>query len=560
MAWTARLLLLALVILGWYSYKTLKYYRIKQNEGVPQPPPNIFLGHMKVIGEFYRKGDIRRHIDYVFMSVAKSVGTNSICLFDVRPASYIICVVLSHEVAEQISRATKLHPWSTPKSPTMTDVKPIVGSHSIIMAQGETWKGLRKRYNAGFAPQHIMSLLSRIVEKTSLFLDVLDAHARAGDEFTLDHPCVNLTFDIIGAVVMDMDFDAQRPKSEQSDIVRHYSDLLSSFTDDNGAGWLYANPFLKRHQYRLGRAVDSAIKSAIKQKFAEMKAATKSTRARSVLALSLQDVDEMDEEVLQITADQVKSFLFAGHDTTSILLQWTFYELSRSPRVLATLRAELDDVLGRDADPRTVLLARGEDAVKRLTYTSAVIKEILRLYPPAGTARMAPKGTNFFIKLPEGKEVCLDGMVIYNCATAIQRDPAVYGDTGDDFVPERWLGDTDTHDVGENGVDTAEKPRVNGNEDAKVPAGAWRPFERGPRNCIGQELANLEARVILACAVRRYDFVKVGMGELALDEKGRPVENAKGQYEVKSELFNTRQVTAKPVDHMRMRVKLHQPL
>lgn len=43
-----------------------------------------------------------------------------------------------------------------------------------------------------------MSLLSRIVEKTSLFLDVLDAHARAGDEFMLDHPCVNLTFDIIG--------------------------------------------------------------------------------------------------------------------------------------------------------------------------------------------------------------------------------------------------------------------------------------------------------------------------------------------------------------------------
>lgn len=339
---------------------------------------------------------------------------------------------------------------------------------------------------------------------------------------------------------MDMDFDAQRPKSEQSDIVRHYSDLLSSFTNDSGAGWLYANPFLKRRQYRLGRAVDSAIKSAIKQKFTEMKAATQSTKSRSVLALSLQDVDEMDEEVLQITADQVKSFLFAGHDTTSILLQWTFYELSRSPRVLATLRAELDDVLGKDADSRTVLLARGEDAVKRLTYTSAVIKEILRLYPPASTARMAPKGTNFFVKLPEGKDVCLDGMVIYNCAFAIQRDPAVYGDTADDFVPERWLGDTDTRDVGENGVDTAEKLKANGNEDAKVPASAWRPFERGPRNCIGQELANLEARVILACAVRRYDFVKVGMGELALDEKGRPVENAKGQYEVKSELFNVR--------------------
>lgn len=135
MAWPSVLLLVALATIGWFAYKTLRYYRIEQNEGIPQAPPNFFLGHMKVLGEFYRKGDIRRHIDYVFMQVAKGVGSTSVCLFDVRPASYIICVVLSHEVAEQISRSTKLFPWSTPKSPTMTDVKPIVGSHSIIMAQ-----------------------------------------------------------------------------------------------------------------------------------------------------------------------------------------------------------------------------------------------------------------------------------------------------------------------------------------------------------------------------------------------------------------------------------------
>ena len=71
-----------------------------------------------------------------------------------------------------------------------------------------------------------------------------------------------------------------------------------------------------------------------------------------------------------------------------------------------------------------------------------------------------------------------------------------------------------------------------------MPASAWRPFERGPRNCIGQELANLEARVILASVARRYDFVKVGAGEVRLNERGEPVLNEKGQYEVKSELFN----------------------
>jgi cytochrome P450 len=69
----------------------------------------------------------------------------------------------------------------------------------------------------------------------------------------------------------------------------------------------------------------------------------------------------------------------------------------------------------------------------------------------------------------------------------IQRDRDVYGSNANDFVPERWLGDA------------AEK----------IPTSAWRSFERGPRNCIGQELAILEARVVIALVARRYDFVKV---------------------------------------------------
>jgi cytochrome P450 len=69
----------------------------------------------------------------------------------------------------------------------------------------------------------------------------------------------------------------------------------------------------------------------------------------------------------------------------------------------------------------------------------------------------------------------------------IQRDPDVYGDTADDFVPERWLDDAAS----------------------EIPASAWRAFERGPRNCIGQELAGLESRVVVALVARRYDFVKV---------------------------------------------------
>lgn len=361
---------------------------------------------------------------------------------------------------------------------------------------------------------------------------------------------------------MDMDLGAQLDETRQDSIVKLYRELLHTYSNA-GLGWFWMKPLLMLRRRRLAREVDQAIKLAIRQKFAELRESRRDNGSagwvesgRSVLALSLKDVDEITPDILQQTADQIKSFLFAGHDTTSIVLQWCFYELSRSPRVFAALRSELDQLFGPNPDPNTVveaLIARGEELIGKLCYTSAVIKEILRLYPPAGTARMAPPGSGFFVKLPDGSKVCLDGMVLYSCHYAIQRDPAVFGETRDDFYPERWLGNVDTSEQSDG--DVASGSKADGEKTAstegngQIPPSAWRPFERGPRNCIGQELANLEARVILACAVRRYEFIKVGLGEIVM-QGGRPVEDANGQYQAKGKLFNVRslqKLTVRPM-------------
>jgi cytochrome P450 len=246
----------------------------------------------------------------------------------------------------------------------------------------------------------------------------------------------------------------------------------------------------------------------------------------------------LTKDLLHETRDQIKTFLFAGHDTTGILLAWLLYELSRSPQALKAVRDELDELFGPDPDPRVVrqklLAPKGGELIHRMPYITAVIKEVLRLYPPAGTARMAPPGTGFTVRTPDSQTYCLDGMIIYNCATIIQRDRSVFGDSANDFVPERWLGD-------KSGIMSAgaqdEKDQANG-PGSTFPAGAWRPFERGPRNCIGQDLATIEARVIVAAVARRYDFVKVGLGELDRDEKGEPVVNETGQFKTKSKLYN----------------------
>jgi cytochrome P450 len=429
---------------------------------------------------------------------------------------------------------------------------------------------LRKRFNPGFAPQHLQSLLPLFLDKTSTFISKLDALAKSDATFEMDTLCTNLTFDIIGQFVTNLDFKAQDEEHGGNDIVKHFRTLTDTF-NDKGSAWLALNVPLRIRRLISSFQTDVAIKKCIKEKFTEIKAAqstaTRQTKDRSVLALALQDTDVLTSEILQSTADQVKTFLFAGHDTTSILLQRLFYALSIHPKCLATIRAEHDAVFG-GKDPRDVFLARPDETTKALPYTSACIKEALRLWPPAGSARMAPPGSGFKVRLDNGDEVCLDGTVMYLCPYIIQRDPKVYGETADDFLPERWVGNTDT-----SAGDECKEGKVAG--ESNIPISAWRAFERGPRNCIGQELANLEARVILACVMRRYDFIKVGAGEVEVDEQGRPIVDEKGRYRTKSEMFNVSRrartcmdftlmrpqamvVTSKPFDKCRMRIQMHE--
>jgi cytochrome P450 len=265
-----------------------------------------------------------------------------------------------------------------------------------------------------------------------------------------------------------------------------------------------------------------AVKKCIQEKYDEIQAGDGNSKDRSVLALTLKETENLTPMVLQNIADQIKTFLFAGHDTTSILLQRLYYILSIYPTCLAKIWAEHDTIFG-DADPREVFLARPDETVKALVYTSACIKEALRLWPPASSARMSHNGLK--LTTSEGEQICLDKCVLYINHHIIQRDPKVYGETANDFVPERWVDNIDTSS------ETV-------NQDSKIPSGAWRPFERGPRNCIGQELANLEARVIFACTVRRYDFVKVERGEVVTDKKGQPIIDEKGKYKTKDELIS----------------------
>ncbi|KAI1078328.1 cytochrome P450 [Whalleya microplaca] len=492
-----RLFLIAAgTLLASYLYTRLRYARDRQYAHIPQLPNHILWGHLKTFGEFMSRGIHDRHPDKIFEEMWESMSRPSIMLVDLRPINAPMVLVPSHNIAEQISKPSKLFPLSTPKSPTWTHMIPIIGKTAILGREGQAWKDLRKRYNPGFTTQHLWTLLPLILEKMEPFWNYLDQFA-ASIQLNAQH--------------MD--------RSKQGELIRLFGELVQTYSDDkNNLPW-WIVPFTTMKRKRLARRIDMLIKNIIQQKYAELKEEAEGNRSRSIVALGFQDTGELTPQLLSETSDQVRSFLSAGHDTNTSMLQWAFYELSRTPRALKAVRDELDEILGPQTDPRTIcaLLAQeGEHLLPRMHYINVVIKETLHLHPPASTVRMTDPGTGFTVHAPTGEEYNLDG-----------RDPAVYGDTANDWVPERWLG-----------------------EEAKsIPASAWRPFERGPRNCIGLELANLESRIIIATVARKYDFIKMGLGESALDEEGLPVLNDKGQYK-------TRRMTSKPVDGTMMKVKL----
>jgi len=168
--------------------------------------------------------------------------------------------------------------------------------------------------------------------------------------------------------------------------------------------------------------------------------------------------------------DEVLTLFLAGHETTASTLTWAVYLLTGHPETIERLAAEVDLVLG-DRAPTA-------DDVPRLKYTEAVLKEALRLYPPSwlmGRETLAPYEIRGHT-IPKGGNLLISQWVIH-------RDPRWF-DEPDEFRPERWL---------------VEKAKA-------IPRCAYAPFGAGPRQCIGNHFAMMEAVIILASIAQRFEL------------------------------------------------------
>ena len=170
--------------------------------------------------------------------------------------------------------------------------------------------------------------------------------------------------------------------------------------------------------------------------------------------------------------DFVMNFLLAGRDTTAVLLTWSIYLLSSHPDVVRKLLAEFREYIAEDETPT---LAN----TKSLVYTKMVLQEVLRLYPPVPIDGYdATKDCT----LPNGFKVSKETQIRY-CGWDLHRRPELWGEDAEEFRPERF-------------------------EHNPAPF-TYVPFHLGPRECLGKEMAYLEAKIALVNFLRKYSFTHV---------------------------------------------------
>jgi len=225
---------------------------------------------------------------------------------------------------------------------------------------------------------------------------------------------------------------------------------------------------------------------------------------------------DLDEEFMQIALDNAKAFFAGGHDTTASLITYMFYYLSITPSILARVRAEHDEIFSTNLDTTIKTLAANPALINQLPLTLAVLKEVLRIHPVGFTVRQAVPGATVTYN---GRTYPMENHMIAVLASSMHRNPDNWNNPNE-FDPDRFLN-----------AENNSSP-------------AWQPFEKGPRNCIGQQLALLEAKVIAVLMVRWFDF------EAKFKDHGLKVEEWGGRA------YQELKLSAKPKDGIPMVAKL----
>ena len=338
--------------------------------------------------------------------------------------------------------------------------------NSLTNSDGEFWKRQRKLMQPAFHARCIQGYIETMAEHTARYFD----RWQFGDTYDMDAEMIELTLSNVTRTLFGADVTAT------ADQILSAVYTTQEYTMRKAPAML-SLPIWVPLPYHRRTQRDITYLREVVMDFIEKGRAEGKDRG-DLLSMLLLAVDEDGEDgggqMTDLQArDEAISMLIVGHTTTSALLSWALYEVSRHPEVEAKLLDELDTILGG----RTPSM----ENIRQLKYMDMVIKETLRLYPPSWGM---PRDVVEDIVL--GDYLIPKGTGVLFCQQVMHRDPRWFPES-DRFMPERF---------------------ADGWEE-KVPKCAYMPFGYGSHICIGQTFAISESLLILAMLLQRFRLTLV---------------------------------------------------
>jgi len=374
-----------------------------------------------------------------------------------------LCLVIHPEHVRHISITArqsfeKLHSYDGSRALLLGD--------GLIASTGELWKRQRRLMSSFFSPRSIEQYYPVFRAAAETTARRWEPIAAAGKPIDMIEEMMLVTAWIIVQSMFGTDVADERLSTLQGDV-----EGLIGFVTRRSYAVLKPPMWLPLPRHRRYRAARARVHALIQELLARRRNQPQASWPDDLLSKLMLARDEETGEAMTdaLVRDESIGIFIAGHETTARTMSFLWYALHENPHVQARMHAELDAVLPRDEAPTL-------EQLKRLPYTLQVIKEVLRLYPPAPAYVRDAAADHVMdgVRIAAGTH-----MLMFPYATHRHPD---FWEEPERFDPDRWRPER---------------------EAARHPY-AYHPFAAGHRICLGNNFALLEAHVLAALLVRRF--------------------------------------------------------
>lgn len=471
-------LILTLIALVYYKlvYSQKRIYNAMKAQGIGGEPFIPVIGQLL---DMVRANNNDRGLEY-FEELQKKHG--SCFLFGFGPLTRLI--LLDAELISDAFSRSKAVNYHKPID-LSNILKPIIGQHNLVLSEDEEHDRVRKMLNPAFHFVNLRSMISIMTDETVKAIDSLMKNISTVDQLSVEENFSSLTLSIIATSAFGQSIETiPRGKEVIYRIFNEAKDLIAYRTLRmiNQVKFLSELPFWGKRTLDNGVKVinDFANQAIVDRRSGKSMSAC---CGQDILDLLLSAVDDQGESLSdEQIKDEILTFLLAGHETTSNLLTWATYVLTTNEDVLRACREEVDRILPKGTIPTF-------EQISELSVIEAVLYETLRLYSPIPFfARecirehsISNTDGSIQLRIPVGTTIVVQAHALHRCEKYWPRPL--------EFDYTRWL----------RNPTTGLKPKL-------THPFAYAPFAVGPRNCIGQNFAILEAKIILSMLVQRCDF------------------------------------------------------